>query len=71
MPYFRRQGRQLTEQQRIKNLRIAIERVHVGKYYISSSKMLPFTIHWLIAHPVGSEEIPHDYRISFNKVRGH
>ena len=38
MPYFRRQGRQLTKKQRIKNLRIAIERVHVGKYYISSSK---------------------------------
>ena len=39
MPYFKRQGRQLTQQQRIKNLRIAIERVHVGKYYISSSKI--------------------------------
>ena len=38
MPYFKRQGRQLTEAQRVKNLRIAIERVHVGKFYISSSK---------------------------------
>ena len=39
MPTFIRQNMQLTDQQRIKNLRIAIERVHVGKSFISSERI--------------------------------
>ena len=34
MPSFKSKGMRQTELQRIKNLRIAIERVHVGKYFM-------------------------------------
>jgi hypothetical protein len=38
MPSFKSKAIRQTEQQRVKNLRIAIERVHVGKYFMITKR---------------------------------
>ena len=40
MPKFKTKAMPHTEQQRIRNLRIAIERVHVGKYFMCNKMYL-------------------------------
>ena len=45
MPKFKTKAMPHTEQQRIRNLRIAIERVHVGKYFMSKSPSNFKTVH--------------------------